>query len=91
MPAASKKIIKTQNNHSCVVKVADIRISSIIVFRKEIINYAYDMCVPVVSYGAEAWAVTKKDEQALLVFERKIFRRINGPKYENGECKSRTN
>jgi hypothetical protein len=45
----------------------------------------------VVSYGAEAWTITKKDEQALLVFERKIFRRIYGPKYENGEWKSRTN
>jgi len=43
------------------------------------------------SYGAEAWTVTKKDEQALLVFERKIFRRRYGPKYENGEWKSRTN
>ena len=42
------------------------------------------------SYGAEAWTVTKKDEQALLVFERKIFRRIYGPKYENGEWKCRT-
>jgi hypothetical protein len=39
----------------------------------------------------EAWTVTKKDEQALLVFEKKIFRRIYGPKYENGEWKSRTN
>jgi len=46
-----------------------------------------------VSYGAEAWALTKKEEQALLIFERKIFRRIRvyGPKYENGEWKSRTN
>jgi hypothetical protein len=44
-----------------------------------------------VSYGAEAWITTKKDEQALLAFERKIFRRIYGPKYENGEWKSRTN
>jgi hypothetical protein len=43
-----------------------------------------------VSYGAEAWTVAKKDEQALLVFERKIFRRIYGPKYVNGEWKSRT-
>jgi hypothetical protein len=46
---------------------------------------------PVVSYGAEAWTMTKKDEQTLLVFERKIFRRIYGPKYKNGEWKIRTN
>jgi hypothetical protein len=46
---------------------------------------------PVVSYGAEAWIMTKKDEQAVLVFERKIFRRIYGPKYENGNWKSTTN
>jgi len=44
-----------------------------------------------VSYGAEALTLTKKEEQALLIFERKIFRRIYGPKYENGEWKSRTN
>ena len=43
------------------------------------------------SYGAEAWTLTKKEEQALLIFERKIFRRIYGPKYENREWKSRTN
>jgi hypothetical protein len=46
---------------------------------------------PVVSFGAEAWTMTKKEEQALLIFERKIFRRIYGPKYENGEWKIRTN
>ena len=33
---------------------------------------------PVVSYGAEAWTLTKKEEQALLIFGRKIFRRISG-------------
>ena len=35
--------------------------------------------------------MTKKEAQAVLIFERKIFRRIYGPKYENGEWKSRTN
>jgi hypothetical protein len=35
--------------------------------------------------------MTKKEEQTLLVFERKIFSRIYGPKYEDGEWKSRTN
>jgi hypothetical protein len=35
--------------------------------------------------------MTKTDEQALLVCERKIFRRIYGPKYENREWKGRTN
>ena len=37
------------------------------------------------------WMLTKKEEQAVLIFERKIFRRIYGPKCENGEWKSRTN
>ena len=40
-------------------------------------------------YGVEAWTLTKKEEHALLIFERKIFRRIYGPKYENREWKSR--
>jgi len=40
---------------------------------------------PVVTYGAEPWTFTNKEEEALLILERKIFRKIYGPKYENGE------
>ena len=29
--------------------------------------------IPVVSYGAEAWTLTKKEEQAWLIFERKYL------------------
>jgi hypothetical protein len=46
---------------------------------------------PVVHHGEETWTMAKKEEQALLVFERKIFRRIYGPKYKNGEWKTRMN
>jgi len=35
--------------------------------------------------------MAKKEEQALLIFERKIFRRIYGLIYEDGKWKSRTN
>jgi hypothetical protein len=35
--------------------------------------------------------MTKKEEKDLLIFERKIFRRIYGPKHEDGEWKIRTN
>jgi len=42
---------------------------------------------PVVSYGAEARTLTKKEEQPVLIFERKIFRRIYGLEYENGNGK----
>jgi len=35
--------------------------------------------------------MTKKEEEAVLIFERKLFRRLYGPKYENGERIRRTN
>jgi hypothetical protein len=39
----------------------------------------------------EKWTMTKKEEQTLLIFKSKIFRRIYGPKCENGEWESRKN
>jgi hypothetical protein len=42
-------------------------------------------------YRHATWTKTKKEEETLLIFERKIFRRIYGPKNENEEWKSRTN
>ena len=46
---------------------------------------------PEVSCGAETWTVTKIEEQAVLIFERKICRRIYSAKYDNREWESRTN
>jgi hypothetical protein len=39
----------------------------------------------------ETWKMTRKEGQALLIVERKIFIRIYSAKYEVGEWKSRTN
>jgi hypothetical protein len=39
---------------------------------------------PIVTYGAESWTLTNKMERVLLMWERKILRKIYGPTYENG-------
>jgi hypothetical protein len=46
----------------------------------------------VLLYGSETWMLTKREENQLLVFERKVLRTIIcGPKIENGVYKKRYN
>ena len=47
---------------------------------------------PVVVYGSECWVLTENIKQKLLVFERKILRRIFGPTQKaSGEWRLKTN
>jgi hypothetical protein len=46
---------------------------------------------PVLAYGAETWLMTKQDEEHLRCPERKILRKIFGPKYQGGNWYQRTN
>ena len=47
---------------------------------------------PVVVYGSECWVLTESIKQKLLVFERKILRRIFGPTQKaSGEWRLKTN
>jgi len=43
------------------------------------------------SCGAEAWTLTKKEEQGLLIFERKLFKEYMVLNMKTGKWKSRTN
>jgi hypothetical protein len=45
----------------------------------------------VLLYGSETWVLTNREENQLLVFERKVFRTICGPKIENGVYRRRYN
>jgi hypothetical protein len=46
---------------------------------------------PIVLYGSETWAITGKMASSLVTWERKILRKIYGPKCEQGVWRIRTN
>jgi hypothetical protein len=35
------------------------------------------------TYASETWTLTKRDRKRLKFFERKVYRRILGPVYDN--------
>ena len=37
------------------------------------------------TYASETWTLTKRDRKQLNIFERKVYRRILGPVYDNGK------
>jgi hypothetical protein len=45
----------------------------------------------VVLYGSETWAITGKMASSLMTWEKKILRKIYGPKCEQGVWRIRTN
>jgi hypothetical protein len=79
--SAFKGLMATSFGHNGIIRQ----------FRKKPLRIVQALIRPAVTYGAETWTVTKEEEQALLIFERKMFRRIYGAKYEDGEWKIRPN
>ena len=63
-------------------------VSSGVDFYPEQLKLYKTLIRPAVSYGAEAWTLTNKEEQAILISGRKIFRRMCGPKYGNRNGKA---
>jgi hypothetical protein len=46
---------------------------------------------PILLYGCESWVLTRREENQLLVFQRKVLRTICGLKIENGVYRRRFN
>jgi len=46
---------------------------------------------PVVTYASETWILKETITNRLMVFERKILRKIFGPTHENGSWRIKTN
>jgi len=49
------------------------------IFKKTEMKLYKTLIRPVVVYGSECWVLTENIKQKLLVFKRKILRRIFGP------------
>lgn len=49
------------------------------------------LIIPVLMYGSETWTLTKRDESLLMIFERKILRKIYGAIQEDGMWRRRYN
>ena len=59
--------------------------------RKSKVRIYKTLIKPVVMYGSETWTMSKKDQSALLVWERKILRKIYGPVNDHDTWRIRTN
>ena len=43
------------------------------------------------TYVSETWILTKRDRKQMNIFERKVYRRILGPVYDNESCRENQN
>jgi hypothetical protein len=76
------------NNYSQNKKIFQSKLIS----KKSKIKLYKALIRPVVVYGSECWALTDNIKQKLLVFERRILRRIFGPTQKaDGEWRLKTN
>jgi hypothetical protein len=58
-------------------------------FTPDKIHDSLNLIRSVLLYGSETWELTKREENQLLVFERKVLRMICGPEIENGVYRKR--
>jgi hypothetical protein len=67
-----------------VMRCKDIHKKTKVMFYKTLIH-------AVLTHGSETWTLSKKSENVLSIFERKIFRRVYGPVKDNGQWRIKYN
>ena len=67
--------------NACYYSVQNI-LSSSLLSKKVKIKIYRTIILPVVLYGRETWSLTLREERRLRVFEKRVFRRVFGPKRE---------
>ncbi|KAJ0179056.1 hypothetical protein K1T71_005831 [Dendrolimus kikuchii] len=83
--------IRVQNALRCSAALHKVLVSRLL-SRKTKIRVYKTVIRPILMYGCEAWTLTLKEENQLLVTERKVLRKILGPTIkEDGSWRVRTN
>jgi len=62
-----------------------------LITKKAKLKLYFSVIRPVVTYACETWILKETIISRLMVFERKIWRKIFGPTYENGSWRIKTN
>ncbi|KAI5635421.1 guanylate kinase domain-containing protein [Phthorimaea operculella] len=83
--------IRIQNALRCSAALHKVLVSKLI-SRKTKIRVYKTVIRPILMYGCEAWTLTQKEENKLLVAERKIYRKMLGPtRRDDGSWRVRKN
>src|SRR5215469_5332817 len=68
-----------KSGNACCHSVQNLLSSSLL--SKNLKNELYrTIILPVVLYGCETWSLTMREERRLRVFEKRVLRRVFGPK-----------
>ncbi|CAH2085918.1 unnamed protein product [Euphydryas editha] len=83
--------IRIQNTLRCSAALHKVLVSKLLSRNTKITIYK-TIIHPILMYGCEAWTLTLREENRLLVTERKIYRKILGPtKRQDGSWRMKTN
>lgn len=83
--------IRAQNTLRCSAALHSVLASKLLSRRTKIGIYK-TVIRPILMYGCEAWTLTQKEENKLLVTERKVLRKMLGPvRREDGSWRVRKN